>query len=90
MERCHVSFPQGYFYPTATSQWVNGIEKSWTQSPKVLLSSPKFILKDSIIKGKLCNVQINLLGSTKKKKKGQRWLLLETEIPFIAFFFSGK
>lgn len=62
-------------------------QEIWTQSPKVLLSSPKLISKDSNRKGKSCNVQINIFDSL--KKKAQRWLLLETEGPVIAFFFQA-
>lgn len=57
------------FYTTATSKWVNGTEAIWTQSPKVLLSSPKLISKDSNRKGKSCNVRINIFDSLKKKKR---------------------
>lgn len=42
-------------------------QEIWTQSPKVLLSSPKLISKDSNRKGKSCNVQINIFDSLKKK-----------------------
>lgn len=76
------------FYTTATSKWVNGTEAIWIQSPKVLLSSPKLISKDSNRKGKSCNVRINIFDSL-KKKKAQRWLLLETKVPVIAFFFQA-
>lgn len=61
---------------------VNGTEEIWTPCPKALLSSPKFISKDSNRKGKLCNVQINRFDSKKKKR------LLETQVPVIAFFFQ--